>query len=190
MPHLWLNTLQDASSRRSLSRLSQRLLPQWPFTWMVQRLSFSKNIILFQHDSLQKIRRLHSQRQDPNARTAFVNILSERLPHEPEDIRAAQANALVKAGSEHTSVFLTSVTYFLLTNPAKLRIVTEEIRKSFSKSHQIDNASLGNLKYLAAVIEEGLRILPASPLGAPCTSPGALVAHNYVPEGVRTFRYT
>jgi hypothetical protein len=41
--------------------------------------------------------------------------------------RASQANALIKAGSEHTSVFLTAVTYFLLTNPTKPRRVTEEI---------------------------------------------------------------
>ena len=87
------------------------------------------------------------------------------------------------------ATFLTTVTYFLLQNPEKLGKLRDEIRRSFSKVSQIDDASLHKMPYLAAVIEETLRIFPPFAAGLPRISPGAVVDGNYIPKGVCLLSY-
>jgi len=114
----------------------------------------------------------------------FTNLLSEKSRNQSEKFMLAQATLLVIGGSDTTSLFLTGVMYSLLTNPATLKKLQDEVRGAFKDATQIDGTSTLELKYLNAVIEEGLRLLPAIPLGLTRVSPGAIVDGHYIPKGV------
>ena len=92
---------------------------------------------------------------------------------------------LVIAGSDTTATALTTIIYFLSTNPGKLAELQKEIRSTFTSQEQIEISVLQTLPYLTAVIEEGLRIFPPTAFGLPRLSPGAIIDGNFVPNGVR-----
>ncbi|TAQ90989.1 hypothetical protein B7494_g721 [Chlorociboria aeruginascens] len=73
------------------------------------------------------------------------------------------ARIFIIAGSETTATLLTGLTYHLLLNPDKLHLLTHEIRSSFTTSSSITLHKLGEMKYLGACIEEGLRMYPPVP---------------------------
>lgn len=89
------------------------------------------------------------------------------------------------AGGETTGSLMASITYFLLTNPEVYRKLNDEVRTAYTRLDDIDVASTTNLKYLMAVLKEGMRIFPVAPQGAPRVSPGVTVEGHYVPKGVR-----
>jgi len=89
------------------------------------------------------------------------------------------------------STFLTTTTYYLLSDPSILEKATEEVRSTFTELSQIDNESLQLITYLSAVIEEGLRIFPPTPFGASSRSHGATtVAGDFIPHGTTVSRCT
>ncbi|KAK6063753.1 benzoate 4-monooxygenase cytochrome p450 [Seiridium cupressi] len=94
-----------------------------------------------------------------------------------------QSNNLIIAGSETTATFLITVTYHLIKNKRCLDELTHEIRSAFQTPQDITADRCSELKYLNAVIEEGLRIWPPVPFGQPRTSPGAVVDGTYLPPG-------
>src|SRR6266699_4064628 len=98
----------------------------------------------------------------------------------------ANCSTLIIGGSETTATLLAGATFFLLTNPAALKRLTEEIRSSFGSEREIDFASVGNLPYLLACLEEALRLYPPVPTGLPRLVPkgGANVCGEYIPENV------
>jgi cytochrome P450 len=73
----------------------------------------------------------------------------------------------------------------LLKNPETLRLLTKEIRESFSSYEDIiPGKTLTSLSYLHACIEETLRMLPSNNTGLPRISAGAMVDGQFIPEGV------
>jgi cytochrome P450 len=98
----------------------------------------------------------------------------------------ANASLFMLAGTETTATLLSGVTYYLLKNPDKLRILTEEIRAAFEKEEDITFEQLQALNYLRACLEEGLRMYPPVSNGLPRIVPegGAEVAGQNVPAGV------
>lgn len=66
---------------------------------------------------------------------------------------------------------------------AKLK---EEVSSAFSTEAEITLLSVQKLKYMTAVIDEGMRIYPAAPGSAPrlIHQGGAVVCGTYLPEGV------
>lgn len=99
----------------------------------------------------------------------------------------SNSNVLIPGGSETTGTFLTGTTWHLLKNPMIYKTLVEEIRGSFKTSEEITITNLIPLKYLTAVIEEGLRIYPPVPSNMPRSIPeeGAIICGNWVPGGVR-----
>ncbi|PYH43686.1 cytochrome P450 [Aspergillus saccharolyticus JOP 1030-1] len=89
------------------------------------------------------------------------------------------------AGTETTATALSGLTYQLLTHPEKMQKITQEIREAF-KDEKIDMIRLAQLKYLNACIEEGLRVYPPVPVGAPRQVPegGMTVCGEFVPANV------
>ena len=73
-----------------------------------------------------------------------------------------------------------------MTNPEALKKLTAEIRGAFKNEDEIDFASVSNLPYLLACLDEALRMYPPVPTGLPRVVPkgGASIAGNYVPENV------
>ncbi|KAL9003920.1 MAG: hypothetical protein Q9188_003236 [Gyalolechia gomerana] len=88
----------------------------------------------------------------------------------------ATFRALVVAGSETTATALTGILGKLLQNPDTFQTLATEIRQSFSDESEIRAEKVDKIKYLDAVIEEGLRLCPPVALGMP----------RLVPEGITT----
>lgn len=74
------------------------------------------------------------------------------------------ASLLVVAGSETTATALSGVTYLLGTHPEVLAKLTKEVRETFSSESEIDLISVQHLKYMLAVLDEGLRLFPPVPV--------------------------
>lgn len=76
-------------------------------------------------------------------------------------------------------------------NPHTLTKLVNEIRSSFENETDMTFRTIGTLKYLSAVIEEGLRMYPplVTSLCRIVPKGGALVDGQYVPEGVRIISF-
>jgi len=77
-----------------------------------------------------------------------------------------------------------------MKNAATQKRLVDEIRSSFESYESICGSSCEQLPYLKAVINEGLRIFPAIPMGLPRVSPGATVDGIYIPAGVEVATHT
>ncbi|KAI5369151.1 putative cytochrome P450 [Septoria linicola] len=97
----------------------------------------------------------------------------------------SNASTFMVAGTETTATALSGVTYHLLRNPEYLQKLTQEIRGSHSRSEDITMESLQPLKYLHAVLQEGLRMYPPVPSMLPRRVPkgGAIVCDEFLPKG-------
>ena len=90
------------------------------------------------------------------------------------------------AGTETTATALSGTTYHLLRNPKTLKKLTEEIRSTFDDFDDITLEGLARLKYLQAVLQEGLRMYPPVPIGLPRKTPseGTMIEGEWIPGNV------
>ena len=90
------------------------------------------------------------------------------------------------AGTETTATALSGTTYHLLRNPAVLQTLVTEIREAFADFDDITLEDLARLKYLQAVLQEGLRMYPPVPIALPRRIPkeGSIVCDEWVPGDV------
>ena len=90
------------------------------------------------------------------------------------------------AGSETTATALSTITYYLLRDPEILLQLQNDIRTTFKSYEEITASSTVPLKYLHAVVLEGMRIYPPLPLGLPRVVPpgGDTVDGHFLPAGV------
>jgi len=93
------------------------------------------------------------------------------------------ALVLIVGGSETTATLLSAITYHLLKNPTVYQKLVTEIRQAFQSDDQITMTRASRLKYLLAVLDEGLRIFPPAPSGQQRFSPrqGHTIAGRFVP---------
>ncbi|KAJ5945534.1 Short-chain dehydrogenase/reductase SDR [Penicillium verhagenii] len=121
-----------------------------------------------------------------NRKDFLTRILEERDPEKVSDLQlAAHSSDFVLAGSETTATTLSCIMYYLLRNEAVLCRVTSECRTAFVSYEEITASSTLPLKYLHAVILEGLRIYPPLPFALPRVVPkgGDTVDGHFLPEG-------
>ena len=104
---------------------------------------------------------------------------------------AAHASDFVLAGSETTATALSCIVYYLSHTPDALERLRNEIRTCFPKYQDIDAAATASMKYLNAVIMEGLRIYPPLPFALPRVVPdgGDMVDGYWLPANVSIFPY-
>lgn len=97
----------------------------------------------------------------------------------------ATFSILTTAGSETTATVLTGVFNYLVRNPDKLDIVTNEVRQNFQNLDSITIDAVKDLPYLKAVISEGLRLCPPVPWMLPRKVPGKgeMVCGYWIPGG-------
>ncbi|KAG5805234.1 hypothetical protein H9Q74_009704 [Fusarium xylarioides] len=122
------------------------------------------------------------QRQNVNKPRDFFSYMLQD-DHTDIDHLAEQAKILLLDGSETTATLLAGATYLLLKTPEAFSELRREVRSSFSSVDEIGRASVNELTYLRAVVEESLRLFPPVPLGLPRTSPGAMIDGYFVPFG-------
>ncbi|KAI3316790.1 benzoate 4-monooxygenase cytochrome P450 [Xylariaceae sp. AK1471] len=98
---------------------------------------------------------------------------------------AAHTSDFVIAGSETTATALATMTYYLLHNPEVMKTLQQEIRTSFKSYDEINGKSTQRLRYLKAVILEGMRIYPPLPFALPRVVPagGESVDSHFLPGG-------
>lgn len=124
--------------------------------------------------------------ENSNDRHDFFSHLLDDKSHDVSlSHLVGEANDFVLAGSETTATFLAATTYYLLKNPQALQRLKDEVRSNFKSADEIKADSTQHLRYLFAVIEEGLRIFSPAPGGFPRVNPGAEVDGHFVAEGVR-----
>ncbi|KAI1206483.1 cytochrome P450 monooxygenase [Annulohypoxylon truncatum] len=94
------------------------------------------------------------------------------------------ADLLIIAGSETTATTLCGVTYLLCTHRDVLDKLCKEVRSTFDTEAEITLLSAQRLRYMAAVIDEGMRIYPAAPASVPrlIHRGGEVVCGKYLPE--------
>lgn len=100
----------------------------------------------------------------------------------------SNAELFMLAGTETTATLLAGLLFYLCTDIAKLRLLTDEIRSTHRSGFEgMTFDSLARLPYLKACIKEGLRIYPPVPAGGPRVigAGGLEVAGHYVSEGMR-----
>ncbi|KAJ6103326.1 hypothetical protein N7486_005753 [Penicillium sp. IBT 16267x] len=97
----------------------------------------------------------------------------------------SNAFILIIAGSETSATLLSGCIFYLCTHPLVMRQLIAEIRSAFDKDTEITFRGSASLTYLAAVIEESLRLYPPFVTSLSRTVPagGSSIDGQYVPEG-------
>lgn len=98
----------------------------------------------------------------------------------------SNAFILIVAGSETAATFLSGCIFYLCTSPLIMSQLVSEIRTTFAKEDEITFRNAATLPYLAAVIEESLRMHPpfVTSLARIMPPGGSMVDGHYVPGGV------
>lgn len=126
--------------------------------------------------------------ESPDGRRDFMTHMLKKTrdggPGFSDEDLTANSPILVTAGSETTSTALAGAVFYLYNTPHVYKILTEEVRSAFGKEEEIDFKSTARLPYLAAVIEETLRIVPPGSELPPRISPGERLNGEFVPKGV------
>ncbi|KUL82184.1 hypothetical protein ZTR_09567 [Talaromyces verruculosus] len=96
------------------------------------------------------------------------------------------ASAFIVAGSRTSAAALSGMTFQLLRNRSAYSTLVNEIRTAFQKEEDITMLSTGKLRYLGAVIDEGLRLYPPSPASLPRFVPGKgeHIDGKWIPGGI------
>lgn len=134
-------------------------------------------------------KRLDERLKNDSDRPDFVSfILRNKDKHNfTRDEIDSNITLVIFAGSETSASTCTSVTWFLLKNPATMKKLQKEIRGSFDVTEDITVSSVSPLPYLRAVIQEALRLHPPAPVAQPreVDRPGVVVYGQEIPIGVR-----
>ncbi|KAI1652281.1 cytochrome P450 monooxygenase [Daldinia loculata] len=140
------------------------------------------------HDELVEIKvdkRLALQSERPD----FMDAMTAPGPDGKQKLSLKElqhnASVLIVAGSETTATTLCGITSLLCAHPRVLAKLRDEVLSAFSTEAEITLVSVQRLKYMTAVIDEGLRIYPAAPASAPrlIHQGGATICDTYLPQG-------
>ena len=162
------------------------------FGWLFLRLT-AKNRARSWKTATDKIsRRLEMGDLGPSRSDFITPVVGKLDETQTKGITRKELNtnglAVVIAGCQLTTVALATATYMMLRYPETLKRLTKEVREGFDSESQINTYSTMNLPYLAAVINETLRIHHPTPINLPRVVPpeGQMIDGNWIPGGVRT----
>lgn len=184
--HPWVATIFDGFKLAVFNQAIKRLPIAGPLLRRLIPQNLLKNQIDHLRLSFEKAqKRLESKRTDREDFMSYILRFNDEKGMSPDEI-GENANILILAGSETTATLLSGTSFWLLKNPEIYQTLVKEIRSTFSKEEDINSISVTNLKYLLAVLNEGLRIYPPSPGGLGRISPsgGSIIDGYWVPEGV------
>ncbi|OQE09481.1 hypothetical protein PENVUL_c006G00923 [Penicillium vulpinum] len=140
-----------------------------------------------QHNEMTKEKVQARIEKGDDGRPDFLsNVLKQPLEKGmTEDELVSNSYVLIIAGSETTATLLSGVTYYILTVPGVLDKLKAEIRGAFTSEDQITWSTVNQLKYILAVLNEGLRMYPPIPYGLPrmVEGKGDFICGRWVPGG-------
>lgn len=84
----------------------------------------------------------------------------------PFEIVINDGDLVVIAGSDTTKTVLSSLFFYLLSNPEKLAKLREEIDRFYPPAESLSSKHFQEMSYLDACINEALRLSPAAPSGS------------------------
>lgn len=93
---------------------------------------------------------------------------------------------IVGGGAETTSTCLSGTLYHLCKTPRVMHKLREEVRGRFASAEEITLKVVGEMPYVKAVIDEGLRMFPVASYITPRVTPaqGHVIDGELVPGGV------
>lgn len=179
----WVSPVQDALRYSGVQymRKNQPLL-----AWFVVPLLFPKELAEMHQAYLKLAHEKARKRIDIGSSLGRQDFFGHLLKNQKitEEEIMADSFTFIMAGSETTATVLTGITFFLLKNPETMRKLVKEVRETFTSQDMIKSDSTARLKYLNAVIEEGLRMFPPLAIELPRECPGTMVDGHYIPKGV------
>lgn len=168
--HFWIGLIFDAVKAGAIEQSSRRFAS--PGTWL------QKKIQSFYQGDLSKKRASHLAysrekvmkrlENSKSTRKDFIHYILKQGEHYDlsQDEVIVNAALFIVAGSETTASSLAALTNFLLRNPRCFEKVKDEIRTRFASEDEITlAATLEDLPYMNACLEEGLRMFPPAPIG-------------------------
>ncbi|KAF2968987.1 hypothetical protein GQX73_g4601 [Xylaria multiplex] len=167
-----------------------------PTMQMIEFYSLSRNLFrLFEPKFVKKMRldhfnhtvtRVDKRLREGSDQPDLWNFVEESRALSSGEIYA-NAELFMAAGTETTSSLLTGLTYYLVSYPDKMKILTDEVRGSFSSDEDITFEALSKLEYLNACIREGLRVYPPVPSAIPrkIAEGGNNIMGKWLPAGTR-----
>ena len=92
---------------------------------------------------------------------------------------------IIGAGTGTTATWLSTTVHSLTCKPSAYRKLAEEVRSTFANEEEITSESVTQLPYLAAVMQESLRMHSPSPssLGRFVPEGGEVIDGRFVPGG-------
>ncbi|QIX02012.1 hypothetical protein AMS68_007529 [Peltaster fructicola] len=99
----------------------------------------------------------------------------------------SNGNVFMIAGTETTATALSGTTYYLLQNPDIMAKLTAEVRSVATSAEDLRLEDLAKMKYLQAVLQEGLRMYPPASIDLPRQVPhgGISIDGNFIPAGTK-----
>ncbi|KAI0487736.1 cytochrome P450 [Xylaria cf. heliscus] len=167
-----------------------------PAVQFIQFYSISRTLFnLFEPKSVSKMRLAHfdhtvsrvdKRLKEGSSKPDLWNLVEESGVLTSGEIYT-NAELFMTAGTETTASLLTGTTYYLLKNPDKMKILTDEIRGRFKSNKEMTFEALGQLEYLNACLREGLRVYPSIPTAIPreIAEGGNAIMGKWLPAGTR-----
>ncbi|KAI0550323.1 cytochrome P450 [Xylaria curta] len=186
--HPWIQLVLGAMRKGALADCMSRFpLASKIMQWLVPG-TIEKLIADARKHEAHTMSLVQKRLKDLSDRPDFLTrILESRDRDSISDIQiAAHASDFMTAGSETTATVLSTITYYLLRLPEVYRKLKDEIQAEFQTFEQINAKSTAHLKYLNAVICEGMRIYSPLPVALPRIVPegGDTVDGYPIPGGV------
>ena len=183
--HHWVELLSEAWKVFSFVSALKSISPSNTFTRFLVPTSLIQKQLNHFNIILERVRKriaTGSERKD------FITAISSNNTKNGMTSTEILSNAslLVAAGTETVATLLPAVTYLLAKNPETLSKAVSEIRGTCLKDEDLSIQDVKRLPYLAAAIDEALRLFPPVPEGLPRVTPseGQHISGQFIPGGV------
>jgi cytochrome P450 len=198
--HQWISLI--LASVAATGRISTR--KKYTFARIYDRLRglFEDNMkneqmrIAFAHKAAEKVQRRLDQLEndgDDGKPDFFGQIMRNNKANSEKQLSRLEmdcnAVTFLVAGSETTATTLAGFTFLVLQHPDVYAKLVHELRSSFTSLGDINIEKAGKLEYLAACIQETLRVYPAVATGFPRVVPegGGEISGHYIPGGTSVY---
>ncbi|KAK1566050.1 LOW QUALITY PROTEIN: cytochrome P450 [Colletotrichum navitas] len=136
------------------------------------------------HNALTHHKRLAAKGERPDFMHSMLRKRENKTEFTLPELEST-SSTIIMAGSETTSTALAGITYFLVTHPEVMKKLCNEVRASFATEDEINMNSVQSLRYMYAIINEGMRMFPPVATGIPrkVFEGGGVFLDRFVPEG-------